>query len=508
FARVVDRLLASPQYGERWGRHWLDVSRYADTKGYLFQEERRFPYSYTYRDYVIRSFNEDLPYDRFILEQLAADQLPRGDDPRSLAAMGYLTLGRRFLNNIPDIIDDRIDVVSRGLQGLTVTCARCHDHKFDPIPQKDYYSLYGVFSNSVEPKDLPLIGEVQNTPGYQAYQKELQAREKAVQDFVDKHYAELLKHLHSQVGEYLTAVSMEKLPDEANNPGDLTPEVIRRWQAFLAETRKKHHPIFAPWHAFAALPKQEFAEKAKPLAAQFAVNADPRAPLNPLVALLFSAKPPESLQDVARAYGELFKAIDKEWEDLNAGKDKVQKLPDADREALRQVLYGANMPANVAKSDVESKRIFARDTRSKLGVVKRKVEEWKANTQFTPPRSMVLNDVATPRQAHVLLRGNPNNPGEAVPRQFLRVLAGEQRKPFSKGSGRLELAQAIASKDNPLTARVMVNRIWKHHFGKGLVRTPSNFGALGEPPTHPELLDYLASHFMASGWSIKKLHRE
>ena len=155
YEKVVDRLLASPHYGERWGRHWLDVARYADTRGYVFTEERRFPYSYTYRDYVIRSFNEDLPYDQFIVQQLAADRLPLGDDKRPLAALGYLTLGRRFLNVQADIIDDRIDVTMRGFQALTVGCARCHDHKFDPIPTRDYYSLYGVFASSAEPKDLP-----------------------------------------------------------------------------------------------------------------------------------------------------------------------------------------------------------------------------------------------------------------------------------------------------------------------------------------------------------------
>ncbi|HEY0551578.1 MAG TPA: DUF1549 domain-containing protein, partial [Verrucomicrobiae bacterium] len=140
FAKVVDRLLASPHYGERWGRYWLDIARYADTKGYVFEEERRYAFSYTYRDYVIRALNEDVPYDQFIIQQIAADLLPLGDDKRPLAALGFLTLGRRFLNNQPDIIDDRIDVVSRGLMGMTVACARCHDHKFDPIPTKDYYS--------------------------------------------------------------------------------------------------------------------------------------------------------------------------------------------------------------------------------------------------------------------------------------------------------------------------------------------------------------------------------
>ena len=165
FARLVDRLLASPRYGERWGRHWLDVARYADTKGYVFTQDRRYPYAYTYRDYVIKALNADLPYDRFVLQQLAADQLPRGDDPRALAAMGFLTVGRRFLLDQNEIIDDRIDVVCRGLLGLTVTCARCHDHKFDPIPTEDYYSLYGVFASSIEPAELPLLVKAEAGPG-------------------------------------------------------------------------------------------------------------------------------------------------------------------------------------------------------------------------------------------------------------------------------------------------------------------------------------------------------
>ena len=180
YEKLVDRLLASPRYGERWGRHWLDVARYSDTKGYVFTEERRYPYSYTYRDYVIRSFNEDLPYDQFIVQQLAADRLPLGDDKRPLAALGYLTLGRRFLNNPPDIIDDRIDVTMRGFQAMTVGCARCHDHKFDPIPTRDYYSLYGVFASSTEPKDLPVIGPSDEPARRRRSRPELKKRKDAV----------------------------------------------------------------------------------------------------------------------------------------------------------------------------------------------------------------------------------------------------------------------------------------------------------------------------------------
>jgi cytochrome c553 len=360
FAKVVERLLASPHYGERWGRHWLDVARYADTKGYAFREERRYPYSYTYRDYVIRAFNEDLPYDQFVVQQLAADRLlgvghvsnvPGSErhvgnvphDQRALAAMGFLTLGRRFLNNTHDIIDDRIDVVSRGLLGLTVSCARCHDHKFDPIPTTDYYSLYGVFASSVEPRDLPVITEPEPSPAYLAYQKVLKELQEAVDKFEAQHRDELM-----------------------------------------------------------------------------------------------------------------------------SGNRKF---------------------------------------RDELRTLQRKVDQHKVTHPGSPPQAMVLVDAQQPVQPHVFVRGNPNNHGPAVPRQFLEVLAGVGAQPFRDGSGRLELARAIASSDNPLTARVLVNRVWLHHFGQGLVRTPSNFGLRGEPPTHPELLDYLATTFMENGWSIKHLHR-
>jgi hypothetical protein len=195
WAKLIDRLLASPRYGERWGRYWLDVARYADSKGYILTEERAFAFSYTYRDYVIRSFNADKPYDQFVTEQLAADLLPLGQDNRPLAALGFLTLGRRFLNNQQDIIDDRIDVVTRGLMGLTVTCARCHDHKYDPIPTKDYYALYGVFASTREPAELPLIGEAKRTPEVLAFEAEVKKRQEAIAAERERRHAAAVKKL-------------------------------------------------------------------------------------------------------------------------------------------------------------------------------------------------------------------------------------------------------------------------------------------------------------------------
>jgi hypothetical protein len=511
YAKVVDRLLAAPQYGERWGRHWLDVARYADTKGYVFQEERRYPYAYTYRDYVIRSLNEDLPYDQFILQQLAADRLDLGEDKRPLAAMGYLTLGRRFLNNQQDIIDDRIDVVSRGLLGLTVTCARCHDHKFDPIPTKDYYSLYGVFASSIEPDDLPLLGKPERTPAYEAFEKELQAREHKITEFIENTRGELESTYRRRAGEYLFAA--HAAPPEyisgrrALTANELHPAIILRWRTLVRESQKTHNPVLDPWNRFTALPAQEFAAKATEVAKATAANSDSASPINPLVAKAFTEKSPARLEDVAGIYGDLFRQVDQRWQEAQA-KAKLAKepaptkLPDVEWEQIRQVLFPLS---DLTGEDVS--KYYDRAARDKVAGLRRQVEEWKVTSPAAPPRAMVLKDTPAPQEPRVLVRGNPNNPGDAVPRQFLLVLAGDQRKPFHDGSGRLELARAIASKENPLTARVLVNRVWLHHFGAGLVRTPSDFGLRGELPTHPELLDYLAATFMEDGWSIKKLHR-
>jgi cytochrome c553 len=359
--KMIDKLLASPHYGERWGRHWLDVARYADSKGYVFTEDRNYPYAYTYRDYVIRSFNADKPFDRFITEQLAADKLDSGADKQALAAMGFLTVGRRFSNNIHDITDDRIDVVTRGLMGLTVTCARCHDHKFDPIPAADYYSLYGVFASSNEPKDLPQIGE---------------------------------------------------------------PENVREYERFVAE------------------------------------------------------------------HGQLEKAV----ADERAKRTAAKKL------GVVSLVGGLGFQP-------PEQRILNRADMNEINKLQKKADEYKSKSPAAPPRAMVMTDNPKPSEPVVFLRGNPGNRGPQVPRRMPQAVVGETREAFKEGSGRLEMAKAIASKDNPLTARVFVNRVWAWHFGTGLVRTTSDFGLRTEKPSHPELLDWLARRFVEDGWSVKKLHK-
>lgn len=504
FEKIVDRLLASPRYGERWARHWLDVARYADTKGYVFEEERRYPYSYTYRDYVIRAFNEDLPYDRFLVEQIAADHLDLGEDKRPLAAMGFLTLGRRFLNNIHDIIDDRIDVISRGTLGLTVACARCHDHKFDPISAKDYYALYGVFSSSHEPNEKPLLGKASIPPQFPAYEAERKKRVAELEDYKSSKLAEARTKVRSLIGSYLHVThqlsltnngdKLEKLAREAK----LEPSIARRFVDKAKDWQKNHDPLFAPWFEFAALPEGDFASKAAAIAQQLPENPK----INPLLAKAFYP-PPASLKDVAEAYNKLFSGIDSQWKEAS-GK-QAKSLEDANAEQLRQFLFAEGSPAN--PNDDEVRRTFDTPVQQRVRALQRKVDELDATHEGAPPRAMALADNNNPGDARVLKRGNPGTPGDVAPRRFLEVLSKPEDKPFTKGSGRLELAQSIASPENPLTARVMVNRVWMHHFGKPLVSTPGDFGVRTEAPAQRELLDYLAARFMDEGWSLKKLHK-
>lgn len=385
YEKVVDRLLASPRYGERWGRHWLDVARYADTKGYVFTEDRNYYNAYTYREWVIRSLNEDLPYNKFIVEQLAADRLPEvqnGDDKRSLAALGFLTVGRRFLNNRADIMDDRIDVTMRGFQGLTVACARCHDHKFDPVPTIDYYSLYGIFDNTDEA--TPAISARAISEPYEKHEAEVRAADEKATGI-----------LRAQIGR------------------------LRKMVGDPAQTAT------VPAPAKDAL--QGFRENELPNDKQFAV-------LEPL-------------------------------------------FEPAQRDELKQ-------------------------TKERLG-------QLRGSYPQKPEFAMAVVDRANCTNGHVFKRGNPGNPGDEAPRRFLSALTpeGKERTLWTKGSGRLELAEAIASPENPLTARVMVNRVWLQHFGGGIVRTPSDFGRQGEKPTHPELLDWMSANFVEQGWSLKKLHK-
>ncbi len=515
FERAVDRLLASPRYGERWARHWLDVARYADSKGYVFEEERRYPYAYTYRDWVVKAFNDDLPYDRFLVHQIAGDQCATPDDPSPMAAQGFLTLGRRFLNNQNDIIDDRIDVVFRGTMGLTVACARCHDHKFDPIPTADYYSLHGVFASSREPDEKPLLGPNPNAELAAQFAAERDRRRTELSDFQSAKVAEVAQKLRGQVGDYLLGWHDTRgLDDEARvkllRSRSLPPHLANRWNGRFEAWQRQPDPVMAPFLAFHALGTNGFAEGAAGLVRSLESGTLGDLRLNPRVVAAFATNAPASMAEVAGRYTALFRAVDLEWQAaLDGAKDSggaaPTALPEPDAEALRQHLFGADSPTVISWD--EAYQAAPTPDQQKFRALRRKVDELEATHPGAPLRAMALVDRETATEPVIFKRGNPGNRGPAVRRQFLSVVAGSGRKPFERGSGRLELAEAIASRENPLTARVLVNRIWAQHFGTPLVRTPSDFGVRSEPPTHPGLLDHLAVWFMDHGWSVKALHR-
>jgi len=500
FATVVDRLLASPHYGERWGRHWLDVARYASSDS---------PFAFTYRDYVIRAFNDDLPYDKFLLQQLAADQLDLGEDRRALAGLGFLTLGRKF-DNMHDTIDDRIDVVTRGTMALSVSCARCHDHKYDPIPTRDYYGLHGVFASSMTPSELPLLGIAPDPAAYAEYAPKRAALQAKLDDFVHKQEAEVLKQHRAQTAQcLLLSREPKKIAELIDGEFGLSDRKIlqvgaTRWQQWLETLDKESDPIFAPWFAFAALSDLEFADHAEALSAKIAANALTH-PVNPLVTQAFAGAAPASLKDVAERYGRLFERADQRWQAGLRNIAEALTLADADQEALCQVLFGKESPGNLPAELMP--QLFKPSALMQLGPLQAEFSRLDATHPGAPQRAMALVDSPQPKNSHIFIRGNPNRLGDEAPRQFLAILSGDKREPFTRGSGRLELARAIAARDNPLTARVMVNRVWLHHFGAGLVTTPDDFGLRSDPPSHPELLDYLAWRFAEDGWSLKKLHR-
>jgi Protein of unknown function (DUF1553)/Protein of unknown function (DUF1549) len=356
FARVVDRLLASPAYGERWGRHWLDVARYADSNG--LDENVAHGNAWRYRDSVVASFNADKPFDQFLLEQIAGDRLPTNDQTSQherLIATGFLAIGPKVLAEPDekkmemDIVDEQVDTLGRAVMGVTLGCARCHDHKFDPVSMEDYYGLAGIF---------------QSTRTMESFKK------------------------------------------------------------------------VARWHEHALASPEELSRKA---------DHDRRV---------------AELKAEIKALGEKEKA---------------------------------------AKPDEAKPQSEAANRRAELAALEKTAPEL--------PSAMGVSE-APVADAALLRRGNPLTPGDVVPRRFPAVLARDGQPPLPAGqSGRLELARWLTRPDHPLTARVMVNRIWRWHFGQGIVRSTDNFGLLGERPSHPELLDWLARRFVADGWSVKAMHR-
>ncbi|MEO7144212.1 MAG: PSD1 and planctomycete cytochrome C domain-containing protein [Bryobacteraceae bacterium] len=468
FATVVDRLLESPHYGERWGRFWLDVARYSDDK---LDSERDNPYpnSFRYRDWVIKAFNDDMRYDLFVKAQIAGDSIATDDRARYEPGLGFYALS-------PEFQDDRVDATTRGFLGLTVACAQCHDHKFDPIPTTDYYSLLGVF-NSTKLSEYPLAAE-NVVKAYKDAKSRIDERQKAIDDFSAIQGQQLSDILAADTARYLLASA------GAADAQGLDTETFDRWKGYL-KSPVKDHPYLKTWFD---LTGQHLA--------------------------------PDELKTAAADFQKLVLDVDAEQ----------KRVEDENHVTLglnpnRGDLSGASL-----KSLARDKYVLWRDVFGDSGVLHYKGKhldrflspifrghldtmrtELASLQKALPPQYpflQVIDDVPKPHDGRVYIRGSRDNLGAVVPRHFVSILSKGPPAAFTHGSGRLDLANAIADPKNPLTARVMVNRIWQHHFGQGIVRTPSNFGELGDRPADAELLDYLAARFIENKWSVKAMHRE
>ncbi|MCY2966412.1 MAG: DUF1553 domain-containing protein, partial [Planctomycetota bacterium] len=676
FAHVVDRLLASPRYGERFARHWLDVARYADSNG--LDENLAYASAWRYRDYVIAALNKDKPYDQFLAEQLAGDLLPATDDVEAgierTVATGFLSLGAKMLaEDDPvkmqmDIIDEQVDTLGRAFMGLTLGCARCHSHKFDPVPIEDYYGLAGIFKSTNTMENFSVVARWQElplaAPEVVAQRAELQRRidhtKQAIADKVKSETEVVLRQARRQVGDLLLAAHTQSrldallasVPVLGPKPGDPAPagailieaedfvrgnvlkvrdgygegigvlvnkgelpnfteydveiptagvyqieiryaaaaarpnllsiggrllksdaagKVTGSWNpdtqtwniealvplaagksvvrlenpgpfphidklliapardaqgnaiapppvvneplgdaekkksrlvagfqqsftATLAATRDKPESLLATWHEFAAL------EEAKTPPA-------PSAGLGAAIRARLLAEPvPTTLRELALRYQQLALEATSRWEELQARAEtkSISALSDDVLEAFRKFTYDPAGPLATPKNVEE---LFTASTQMEL-TAQRAEQKTLEGALPKLPEAMAVSD-ATPENLRVHLRGSHLNLGAEVPRRFLQVVSLSANQAVNPAqSGRLELARWLTDPDHPLTSRVIVNRVWQWHFGEGLVRSPDNFGRLGERPTHPELLDHLALEFQRGGWSLKSLHRK
>ncbi len=482
FAKVVDQLLASPHYGERWARYWLDVARYADDR---IDNDYDVPYpnSFRYRDWVIDAFNKDLPYDTFVKAQIAGDQL-KGQDPKLAVGLGFYGLS-------PELTDDRVDVTTRGFLALTGACAQCHNHKFDPIPTKDYYALQGVFSSTKRSEfELSPTAEVK---AWKDQEKKIQDVKKRIEAFLHNQATTLAEALASDSPRYIRAVrrivnTSGLTVKEVAASDELDPETLERWNTYL-KTGPKDNQYLKGWRedsfnlsafrleALSVLRERKVVDE-KNLASKATNDPGSKGETHALPAPRFYLWRDLFFSDF---YGREFK-----------------------QEEDGILYYGPNR--GFLTSDGTVDRFLQGQWKGYLSDMRAELKELQTSLPPQYAYAHAIKDNPTAVNERIQIGGVAERLGETAPRAFLSILSDGDPKPFTQGSGRLELAEAIAG--TPLTARVFVNRVWQHHFGEGLVRTVSNFGLMGERPSHPELLDALASNFIANGFSVKKLHRE
>ncbi|HEU0120929.1 MAG TPA: PSD1 and planctomycete cytochrome C domain-containing protein [Bryobacteraceae bacterium] len=474
FAKVVDRLLASPQYGERWARHWLDVARYADDR-MDSDVELPYPNSFRYRNWVIQAFNQDMPYDLFVKAQIAGDQL----DPQRKD----LAIGLGFYGLSPELTDDRVDVTTRGFLALTGACAQCHDHKFDPIPTKDYYALQGVFSSTKRAEYE--MAPAEQVKAYKTQEKKINDVKKRIESFLKAQAEELAEMLASESPRYIRAARHPEMAAEG-----LDKEVLARWVRYL-KTGPVDNKYLHGWE------KESFDLSAFRQEALAVLQERKKVDEKNLQASTTN-DPSSKGQTFALPPDRYFL-----WRDLYFNDFYGREFKQEEDGVL---WFGPNRGYYTSDGTIE--RFLTGRWKGYLADMRAELKDLQTALPAQYAFAHVIKDNPNPINERVQINGVPENLGEEAPRAFLSILSPGEPKAFSKGSGRLELAEAIANRENPLTARVMVNRIWQHHFGEGLVRTVSNFGRMGETPSHPALLDYLSATFMENGWSMKKLHRE
>ncbi len=452
--KLLDEWMANPAYGERWARHWMDVARYADTIGYNFQKDNRFPFAWTYREWLIDAFNRDIPWHEFITLQIAADQVVDKADHPDLAALGFLTVGPHGRREV--MMDDRVDVVTRGFMSTTVSCARCHDHKTDPISIEDYYSFFSVLENADANPRGPIIGTPANA--------EAHAKFKAEMAKIDDEKHQFRHAIVKQLREPKTLAGYLHLGWLAHKQN----WELDRCQTGSFKTYKLRGKATLQWKKFLAV--SAVGDKPAPRLAQW-----------------YSEMGKEGANREA-----LCEALAKEWDAaIKSGKGQLAN------QAKRQLCplsfdEGRVQHFFTQKDDQTNREIEAK--RAKL----------ESSHAGGPPRAMIVMERAKYAPARVYERGDPTQKGEPFERHWLTVLGGGE---FSKEqSPRLSLAQKVADSNNPLTARAIVNRVWAWHFGAPLVN-PGDFGPQTIAPKQQELLDWLAVWFVENDQSLKKLHR-
>lgn len=522
-ASLVDTLLASPRYGERWGRHWLDVARYAEDQAHTFGVRRR-ENAHQYRDWVIRAFNDDLPFDEFVKRQIAGDLMENesGDRFRELAGMGFLGLGAQYYKNSDrakaeaDELDDAIDTLTRGFLGLTVSCARCHDHKYDPIPTIDYYSLAGIF-NGRGYREAPLVTDAV-VKTYNEGQQKVKEQEKVVREFLLAIARRNGEERFSQISQYmitawrLNALSAKGIglsDDDAAKREKLHPYFVKRFRDYFKPGNKneavKRLPVLAPW--FEQDPAKTVASIAKEDLKYETV------PVPKTIADLATAMQKLAL-DAQQADRQLTEDFEKALAAAETEQDKKKvrrgKLDGEHDRVLKQVWLDGRAPLFAREGEAE-KHFLTDAEREQLIQYRAQLEAIKKTAPAKYDVAHVISGGGRTMQVYV--RGNPSNRGTWAAKGFLQIFSEGERPTEQKAAQelkytRLDLADAIASADNPLTARVIVNRVWQWHFGRGLVGSSSNFGLAGEEPSHPALLDWLTVQFVKNGWSLKWLHRQ